>query len=462
MKKIFGVLTLLTILSLVLASCAQQPAETPTPETVIQTVVVTEQGQTVVQTVVVTQEVQVQQTAPVSDNVVDVMGTWSGTELESFQNVVYPFTDETGISMSFEGTRDMATLLTTRVEAGNPPEIAIMANPGQMQEFASRGQLTPLNQFMDMSQLQSDYAQTWLDLGSYNGDLYGIFYKAAVKSLVWYVPANFEANGYEIPNTWDEMIALSDQIVADGGTPWCLGIESGAASGWPATDWVEDIMLRTAGPDVYDQWIAHDIAWTSDPVKNAVEMFGTIARSQDYVVGGPAGVNSISFQDSPKGLFTDPPECYMHRQASFVTQFFPADVTPDQYDFFLFPEINPDYGKPIEGAADIVVMLRDTPEAEQMMQYLATAGAQEIWAQRGGFLSPNKQVDLSAYPDDLTRKQAELLTQAEIYRFDASDLMPAAVGSSAFFSGMVNYVAGDDIDTVLQNIEQAAQDAYGS
>jgi alpha-glucoside transport system substrate-binding protein len=397
---------------------------------------------------------------PVGRGVVTALGTWGGNELDNFREVVFPFTDETGIGLAFEGTRDLAAVLVTRIQAGNPPDLAILPNPGQMMELARQEALVDISTFVDMDQLEQDYAQAWLDLASYEGELYGIFYKAANKSLVWYSPPAFEAAGYEVPTTWDEMIALSDQVVADGGVPWCLGIESQAASGWPATDWVEDIMLRTAGPQVYDQWVNHEIPWTDEAVKTAWEHFGKIATNEDYLYGGTSGVLTINFGDSPAPLFDDPPGCYMHRQASFITGFFPDDVTSDDYDVFPFPAIDEQFGVPALGAADLIVMLNDTPEARQMMEYLVTPEAQEIWAAKGGFLSPNKGVSLEAYPDDLTRSIAKALTSAEVFRFDASDLMPAAVGSGSFWTGTLDYVSGVDLDTVLESVETTAVDAY--
>ncbi|MBC7223543.1 MAG: carbohydrate ABC transporter substrate-binding protein, partial [Anaerolineae bacterium] len=395
-----------------------------------------------------------------SRGVVTVLGVWGGEELDNFREVVYPFTEKTGIGMAFEGTRDLAAVLTTRVQAGNPPDLAILPNPGQMVELAKQGKLVDISTFMDMDTLKQDYAQSWLDLASYEGKLYGIFYKAADKSLVWYNPKAFAAKGYEVPTTWDEMIALSDQIVADGGVPWCLGIESGAASGWPATDWIEDIMLRTAGPEVYDKWVAHEIPWTDPAVKTAWEYFGQIARNEQYVYGGTTGVLTINFGDSPAPLFDDPPGCYMHRQASFITGFFPEGVTEEDYAFFPFPQIDPQWGTPALGGADLIVMLNDTPEARELMKYLASPEAQEIWAAKGGFLSPNKRVSLDVYPDATTKAIAEALVSAEVFRFDASDLMPAAVGAGSFWKGTLDYVAGEDLDTVLETIEATAVDAY--
>jgi alpha-glucoside transport system substrate-binding protein len=454
LRKLLKPLAFLLILGLVLSACApaapEEEMETPEPER---------------ETVVVTEEVEVTREVMESDQTVNVLGTWGGSEIEAFNEAIAPFKEDTGYGVAFEGTRDLSAVLTTRVEGGNPPEIAILPNPGLMQDLAEQGALVDISTFMNMDDLQNNYQDVWLNLGSHNDTLYGIFYKAAVKSLVWYVPENFEAAGYEVPETWDEMIALSDQIVEDNPDgqrkPWCIGIESGAASGWPATDWVEDIMLRQAGPEAYDQWVAHEISWTSDPVSNAVSTFGDIARNEDYVIGGTQGVVSTNFQDAPNFMFGEDFSCYMHRQASFVTGFFPENVTAEDYDFFPLPPIDEEYGTPALGGADLIVMLRDTPEAREFMQYLATPQPQEIWAGIGGFLSPHQGVEASAYPNDLTRKQAEFLTEAEVFRFDASDLMPSAVGSGAFWEGMVNYISEGNLDQVLQNIETAAQDAYG-
>ncbi|MCX8068573.1 MAG: ABC transporter substrate-binding protein [Anaerolineae bacterium] len=445
-RRIVGFsLTALVVVGLLLAGCAPR---------------------TVTVTVPVKETVPVQVTVPVTvpapkKGAVTVLGVWGGSEFEAFAAAVEPFTKETGIGMAFETSREQATVLVTRVQAGNPPDIAILPQPGLLVDLAKMGALVPLENILDMDQLKKDYAQAWIDLGSYNGHLYGIWFKAALKSLVWYNPKAFQEKGYQVPTTWDEMIALSDKIVADGGTPWCIGLESGAASGWPGTDWIEDIMLRTAGPEVYDKWVNHEIPWTDPAVKRAWELFGQIARNEKYVWGGTVGVLSTNFGDSPRPLFDTPPGCYMHRQASFITGFFPEGVKAgEDYDVFAFPSIDPQWGVPALGAGDVVVMLNDTPEARAFIKYLASPTPHEIWAARGGFLSPHRGVNLAAYPDDLTRKQAQILASAEVFRFDGSDLMPAAVGAGSFWTGVMDYVGGKDLDAVLQAIEKSAQDAY--
>jgi alpha-glucoside transport system substrate-binding protein len=395
---------------------------------------------------------------------VTVMGVWTGAEADAFQKMVAPFEEETGINVEFTGTRDLPAILTTRVEAGNPPDVSAMPNPGQMVQFAREGRLVPLATFMDRGTLLNSYSDAWLDLGSYNGQLYSIFISADLKSMVWYNPKAFAAAGYEVPDTWDELMALSDQMVADGNTPWAIGLESGAASGWPGTDWIEDIMLRIASPEIYDAWVNHEIAWTNEIVMEAFEIFGEIARSNEYVYGGPNAVLTIPFGDSADALFTDPPNAYMHRQATFIKGFilehFPDLVAGEDFDFFPFPAIKEEFGTPALGAADMLAMFNDTPEARAFMEYVASAEAQEIWVGELGKLAPNQNVNPSVYPDDITRKAADFLGEASVFRFDGSDLMPAAVGSGSFWTGILDYVSGEPLRNVLMQIEASALDAY--
>jgi len=399
-----------------------------------------------------------------TSNTVTVLGVWTGGEAEAFNKMMAPFEAKTGIKVEFTGTRDLPTILTTQVEAGNPPDVSAIPNPGQMIEFARDNKLVDLSTFMDMEVLRSDYSPTWLDLGTYKGKFCGVFISADLKSLVWYNPKAFAAAGYTVPTTWDEMIALSDKMVADGKTPWAIGFESGAASGWAGTDWIEDIMLRTVEPEVYDLWVAHGISWLDDRVQRAFELFGQIALNDKYVYGGTNAELTISFGDSPDALFTTPPNAYMHRQATFIKSFildhFPNLVPGEDFDFFPFPPIDPQYGTPALGAADMFAMFNDTPEAQAFMQYIVSPEAQEIWVAELGKLSANKRVNPVAYPDDLTRKAAKILSEASTFRFDGSDLMPSAVGCGSFWSGILDYVSGVSLKNVLMTIETTALDAY--
>ncbi|MEE9191816.1 MAG: ABC transporter substrate-binding protein [Candidatus Aerophobetes bacterium] len=395
---------------------------------------------------------------------VSVLGVWGGAEKDAFMKMVEPFEAATGIRVDFTGTRDLAAILTTRVAAGNPPDVSALPNPGQLEQFAKIGALVDLATFMDMSKVRSDYAKTWLDLASYKGKLYGFFISADLKSLVWYSPKAFASAGYKVPGTWDELLALSDKIVADGKAPWAVGLESGAASGWPGTDWIEDIMLRSTSPEVYDEWVRHQIPWTDPRVKRAFQLFGRIARNEKYLYGGTTGALTANFGDAPNALFTTPPNAYMHRQATFIKSFIlkanPDLVAGVDFNFFPFPPIDAEYGTPALGAADLFSIFNDTPEARALMKYLITPGAQEIWVAALGKLSANGRVNPNAYPDELTRKAAEILVGAKTFRFDGSDLMPAAVGAGTFWSGILDYVGGENLDTVLEAIEASAVDAY--
>lgn len=395
---------------------------------------------------------------------VSVLGVWTGNEAEAFNKMVAPFEAETGIKVEFTGTRDLPAVLTTQVEAGNPPDVSALPNPGQMIEFAKENKLVDLSTFIDMDVLRSDYSSTWIDLGTYQGKFCGVFISADLKSLVWYNPKAFAAAGYKVPTTWDEMIALSDKMVADGKTPWAIGLESGAASGWAGTDWIEDIMLRTVKPEVYDLWVKHGISWLDDSVQRAFDLFGQIALNKKYVYGGTNAALTINFGDSPDALFTTPPNAYLHRQATFIKSFildhFPKLVPGEDFDFFPFPPIDPQFGTPALGAADMFAMFKDTPEARAFMEYIVSPAAQEIWVGELGKLSANKRVNPAVYPDDLTRKAAKILSEASTFRFDGSDLMPSAVGAGSFWTGILDYISGVSLKKVLMTIETTALDAY--
>ncbi|HLE78209.1 MAG TPA: ABC transporter substrate-binding protein [bacterium] len=395
---------------------------------------------------------------------VTVLGVWGGNELESFLAMVKPFEDATGVKVQFEGTRDLNAVLTTRLQGGNPPDVAGLPGPGQMAEFARAGNLIALDDVLDLTAMREQYAQSWIDLATVDGKVYGVFIKASLKGLVWYNPKAFSAAGYEVPQTWDALIQLTERIAADGKAPWCIGLESGAASGWPATDWIEDIMLRSAGPQVYDQWYRHEIAWTDPQVKRAWELFGQIAANPKYVYGGIQSELSTNFGESPFPLFTDPPGCYLHHQATFIQDFiqkqFPNRKPVDDFDFFAFPPIDASQPKAVEAAGDLFGMFKDTPQARALIKYLTTPEAQAIWVKRGGALSPNRKVSLDEYPDPLSRRAAEILTGAEVARFDASDLMPEAV-NNAFWKGTLDYVQNPSrLDEILATLEQTANESY--
>ncbi|HEX7021235.1 MAG TPA: ABC transporter substrate-binding protein [Trueperaceae bacterium] len=396
---------------------------------------------------------------------VSVLAVWGGDEQASFMAMIAPFEKATGIDVQYTGTRDINAVLTTRVQGGNPPDLAGLPGPGQMADLAEQGALVDLSTVLDMDAYKSNYAQTWVDLGTASDKLVGIFIKASVKGLIWHDPKVWETQGFEQPQTWDELMQLSKQMADSGTAPWCIGLESGAASGWPGTDWLEDIVLRQSGPDVYDQWYQGKIPWTSDEIKGAWQAWGQIVGNADTMVyGGVPTMLTTNFGQAGNPLFTDPPGCYMHHQASFITSFYtdnnPKLVAGEDFTFFPFPPFEAGSEQSVEIAGDLFGMFNDTPQARALINYLVTPEAQAIWVKRGGAISPNKGVPLDTYPDALSEESAKLLTSAAIVRFDASDLMPEAM-NNAFWQAILNYVQNpDNLDSILQNLDQVQQDAY--
>lgn len=395
---------------------------------------------------------------------VSLVTTWGGEEQASFKAVVAPWTQKTGIQVKIEATRDLDALLTTRIRGKNPPDLAILPNPGKMQQLVQQRALIPIDQYLDMNKLKQDYTQSWIDLGTVNGKLYAIFYKAANKGTVWYSPSQFQSNNYTIPATFDDMLNLSNQIVSGGKFPWSMGVESGAASGWPAADWVAQIYLEQNGPDMYDKWVAHQIPWTDASIRTAMDTFGKIAHGKNYIQGAPQSILATGFQDATYAPFKTPPTAYMYYlgdfAAGFITTQFPKLQPGTGFDFFAFPSFNPTYAGAVTGGADVVVALKDNNGVKQLIQYLETADAQAIWVKRGGFTSPNKNVPISDYPNAVAKKSAQQLVAAPTFRYGAGDLMPPQV-QQKWWQGMLSYIGdASQLDNVLNDIENTAKSAY--
>ena len=392
-----------------------------------------------------------------------VFGPWLGPDQELVEQVLSDFEAKSGYDVAYVGSDSFEQQIMVDAEAGSAPNVAVFPQPGLASDMAARGFLTPLKDGT-ADWVRDNYAagQSWVDLGTYSGadgsdNLYGFFYKVDVKSLVWYSPENFEDAGYDVPTTMEELRELTDQIVADGETPWCIGLGSGGATGWPATDWVEDMMLRTQAPDVYDQWVANEIPFNDERVVAAIDEFGAFARNDDYVAGGAGAVASTDFRDSPKGLFAAPPQCYMHRQASFIPAFFPegTEVGADA-DFFYFPAYEgKDLGAPVLGAGTLWAITNENDAAHDLIAYLQTTDAHEIWMANGGFLTPHKGVDSSKFSTEAAAKMNDILLGATTFRFDASDLMPGGVGAGTFWTGMVDYAGGKDASAVASEIQDS-------
>ncbi|WP_424943367.1 ABC transporter substrate-binding protein [Aliiroseovarius crassostreae] len=397
-----------------------------------------------------------------SGEVITVAGPWLGPDKELVESVIAYFEEATGAEIQYNGSDSFEQQIVIDAEAGSPPNIAIFPQPGLAADMASKGHLTPLpSATADWTRENYAAGQSWVDLGTYKGAdgqdaLYGFFYKVDVKSLVWYVPENFEDAGYDVPQTMEELKALTNQIVADGETPWCIGLGSGGATGWPATDWVEDMMLRTQTPEEYDAWVVNDLKFDDPKVIAAIEEFGAFARNDAYVAGGAGAVATTDFRDSPQGLFASPPQCYMHRQASFIPTFFPegTEVGVDT-DFFYFPAYEgKDLGKPVLGAGTVWSITKDSKGAQAFMTFLQSPIAHEVWMAQTGFLTPHKGVNTGVYTDPTVAKMNDILLNADTFRFDGSDLMPGAVGAGVFWTAMVDYAGGKDAASVASEIQQ--------
>jgi alpha-glucoside transport system substrate-binding protein len=380
-----------------------------------------------------------------SGETVTISGPWVGDDLDLVTSMLAYFEEATGATVEYSGSDSFESEIRRAAQTGGLPNVAVIPQPGLMADLARQGDIAPLGE--DMAEwIVENYAagQSWVDLAtSYNeqagGDaLNGFFYKVDVKSLVWYSPPIFEELGYEIPTTMEELVGLSEQAIADGFTPWCIGIGSEGATGWPATDWVEDIMLRTQPLEVYDQWVANEIPFDDERVVNAIEVFGSFARNEEFTGMTPAEIVANDFRDAPDGLFEIPPQCLMHRQASFIPTFFPEDA---EFDFFYFPPFEAeDLGSPVLGAGTAWSITQDSEATRGLMEWLTTPIAHELWMAQSGFLTPHTGVDTELYGDETLRGMGEILLGATSFRFDASDLMPSEIGAGAFWTGMVEYM----------------------
>ena len=396
-----------------------------------------------------------------SGQTVTITGPWLSVDAEMVRNTMAYFEAATGATVEYSGSDSFEQDIVIAIQANSAPNIAVFPQPGLAADMAARGALSPLGQ-ETADWMVENYAagQSWVDLGTFPNpdgeeEMFGFFYKVDVKSLVWYAPDQFDEMGYDIPETMEELLELSQQMVDDGGTPWCIGLGSGAATGWPATDWVEDIMLRLHEPELYDQWITNELAFNSPEVIEAIETFGTFVHTDGWAQGGPEAVATTDFRDSPAGLFQIPPACFMHKQASFIPSFFPdGSVYGEDFDFFYFPSFTEkDLGDPVLGAGTQFAITDDSEATRGLIEFLKTPIAHEVWMAQSGFLTPHAGVNLDTFRDDSLRAMNQILLDATTFRFDASDVMPGEIGAGSFWTGMVDFVTGTDAETVANNIQ---------
>ncbi|GAA4657491.1 ABC transporter substrate-binding protein [Kineococcus glutinatus] len=378
--------------------------------------------------------------------------------IEAFQ----AFTDCTGVEVEYEGDKQFETQILVRARAGNPPDIAFVPQPGLLAQLVETGTVVAAPAAVSTN-VDTYWDPAWKGYGSVGGTFYSAPNSANVKSLVWYSPTEFEESGYSVPTTLDELKALSDKMVADGKTPWCAGISSGEATGWPVTDWMEDFMLRTAGPEAYDKWVAHETPFNSPEAVAALDGAGEYLKNTEYVNGGLGDVKSIAtttFQDAGQPILDG--ACSLHRQASFYAANWPEGTEVaedgDVFAFYLPGETADD--KPVLGAGEFTTAFADRPEVQAFQTWLSSpeyANLRASLSPSGGWVSANKELDTANLKSPIDQLSAEILLDPEaVFRFDGSDLMPAAVGSNAFWKQATNWITGTaTTQQALDNIEAA-------
>ena len=391
---------------------------------------------------------------------VSVIASWTGAEGKAFQQVLDGFTQNNpDVTVKYKGTNDPAQVLSTAVQGGNPPDLAALPSPGLMKDFVDQGSLKPID--FAKSDVSQNFSPDWVRFGTVNGKLYGVFFKGANKSTVWYNTHAFENAGVEPPTSWDDLLNDAKTINASGTPAYSLG----ASDGWTLTDLFENIYIRSAGPEKYDQLAEHKIPWTDPSVKEALTEMGKILGDSKNIAGGPNGALQTNFPQSITNVFQpSDPKAAMIFEGDFVPGVAKGQTkakAKTDYDVFNFPEINGKGGDYVVGGGDVFVMFKDNPASQALIKYLASPEAAEIWARQGGYSSPNKNLDTGVYPDDITRTTAGALAQASTFRFDLSDLQPSEFGGDAMFTALQDFLKNpSNVDGTAKKLEQDATAAY--
>ena len=403
-----------------------------------------------------------------AQGVVSILTTFGGAELEAYRKVADRFTELTGHAVSIESTRDSINVLRIRVASGSPPDLALIAQPGVVAEYARAGNLVPLvnadgsDGLVAAAALTDNYNPGIVDLGRVDGAVYGILAKANSKSTVWYKPASFAELGVAPPDTWDQMLEIQRRYVGAGLTPWSIG----GSDAWTLTDWFENLYVRIAGPEMYeDLFVTHEVAWTDDTVVAALAAFRSVIDPPSNLAGGVAGTLSTGFISAANLVFRpDDPAAEMYYEGGFmggiIASNFPELTPVEDFNAFLFPALNDEWGAPVVGGGDLLVAFADRPEVAEFLAFSAGTEANTIWAETGFIVSPNKNVDLGVY-SPLGAIDASQVVNASTFVFDGSDLAPTALGSDALFVALQDFLAEpDEMMEILERLEEVASRAY--
>jgi alpha-glucoside transport system substrate-binding protein len=402
------------------------------------------------------------------DGEVTIFSLWGGSEQEAFQKVLTQFTKDTGIRTKYESARDFLPVIRTRLAADNPPELAIIPRPGFVAELAQDDVLIPLEDLgLDPDSINENYSETWTNLATVDDTVYGVVAKANSKSTVWYKPNSFQENGFEIPETWDALLQITEQYKAKGKTPWAVGAQ-GDENSWTLTDWFEQIYARQSGPEMYGQLFeTGEVPFNDQSVKDALNEMIKIVNDEN-VAGGIDTALGISFVDAIGRVFGKNPRAEMFYEGGFVggiaTQQVNTSLRPGQdIDWFEFPMINEEHGNPLVGGGDVAAAFENNEDVAELLEYLSTPEAGEIWVSTGAIASPNEGVPDDAYPNDLVSKEAEQIKEAETFLFDGSDLLPGTLGQN-FGTLLQNIIkTPNNMDQLLNDYQsQAEQAGFGA
>ena len=382
------------------------------------------------------------------------------SHIDSFK----PFEKCTGAKINYEGSHEFESQLPLKIEAGSSPDIAYLPQPGLLKTLLARhsGKIKEVSG-QALSNLEENYRQAWKDYGSADGKVYAVPVGASVKSFVWYSPKTFTDNGYQVPKTWDDLMILTEKISSDhpDAKPWCAGIESGSSTGWPATDWLEDTMLRTAGPDAYDQWVTHQIPFNDPKVVTALDQAGGILKNDAYVNGGLGGIRSIrTTAVGEAGLPVLEGTCFLHHQASFYQVNWPAGTKiaedGDVFAFYLPGSTETD--RPVLVGGEFAAAFSDREEVKAFQAYLTSPEFSNAKAQATGpgWVSANRKLDPANLSSPVDRLSYQLISdENNVLRFDGSDQMPGTVGTGTFWTGMTDWISlnksSQDILTEIEN-----------
>jgi alpha-glucoside transport system substrate-binding protein len=396
--------------------------------------------------------------ASAGDKQIEIMYGFGGDQSKGLEGGMAEFIQSSGIKVKFtDASQSFDTLIRPRVQGNNPPDIALFPQPGLMLDFAKQGKLQDLSTMLDVEKVRPTLVPGVLEAATLDGKVYGVIVSMNVKSLVWYPKKAFEAKGYKVPTTIAELESLTNQIKADGTSPWCVGMKSAAATGWVATDWLEDFVLRYGGPEKYDQWVRHEIPFNDPVVVQAAQEFEKLALVEGNVYGGRKGVVSNNFGTAINPMFQDPPKCYLHKQANFITQkgFITEKVRQnldEEVGVFQLPGTDAN-NKPLLGGGDLAAAFSNTKRA---MEFITSPDFKFANLAAATWLSAHKNFDVSVYPNKTAQHVARLAYESTVFRFDGSDTMPGAVGGGSFWKGMTAWVSGQkSLDEALKDIEES-------